>query len=759
MRKFLVRRTHGVRIPARRRLFLGLLPAVVAAGAVLTGPPAVLAADGATRTARTTYVVNTAKSQIDVTATYTIKNTTPSHVKTVDCYQYWTCTQTTSYYFDKTYFIVDFASGPIAVTSNAGKVQQAVDSETSAGRVIKLTFPPVWYGQTRTVTATYSIPAGIDAPSGYRALKSYASICAMGNVYTEVDSGTVNVVIPDGFSMLTTSGDGLTNPSQANGQKTYSTSEPHALGCLVGSNPSGLVKKSAVVGGATVNLSSWPEDTSWTTRLNDYLAADLPKLQDVTGLPLPAGSVALTEGGQMEIGVGDIGGDAPWESMAPDVTESRVMRAAGTALYGPMFTDTWMSAGVAGYAAKVNGDVGTDCVQPTDGLNLTDWQTLSLSSSSNDRMQSELQYRASCAVVAKWAETIGPARFKEALVAAYKGETPYLGAGPAESLTTAGNPITAKALLDVIDERGMVPAGVSDLDQAQDMLAHYGVFNQADLEARSQARSRYHSLVQTAAGWKMPLVVRSAMGSWDFAAAGTAMDTTTQIFSFRDQAEKAIGGLKLDGTALQKDFESATRQADLDAVLTLARSEFEAVSKVVEATQLKDGSRTVLQTVGLLGTDTTTPLRQARTGLDNVKPADASSAAQSVIDAINKSSDQGLLRLVVAVGILLAALLLLVVGLLVRRRRRRRLLPVPPTDALSAAVVAVPQPDEASLEVAGGDAVVSGGGGSFDGAVMGEDATGGDATLAPSDPPVAATHEQGEIAPPALDPPIEGPAG
>jgi hypothetical protein len=42
---------------------------------------------------------------------------------------------------------------------------------------------------------------------------------------------------------------------------------------------------------------------------------------------------------------------------------------------------------------------------------------------------------------------------------------------------------------------------------------------------------------------------------------------------------------------------------------------------------------------------------------------------------------------------------------------------------------------------------------------MGEDATGGDATLAPSDPPVAATHEQGEIAPPALDPPIEGPAG
>jgi hypothetical protein len=73
----------------------------------------------------------------------------------------------------------------------------------------------------------------------------------------------------------------------------------------------------------------------------------------------------------------------------------------------------------------------------------------------------------------------------------------------------------------------------------------------------------------------------------------------------------------------------------------------------------------------LISTDLEGPLGQARTTLADVKPGDASNAAQTVIDAIDNSSDQGLLRAGLLTGALLAILLLVVVGLLLRRRRRR----------------------------------------------------------------------------------------
>lgn len=192
----------------------------------------------------------------------------------------------------------------------------------------------------------------------------------------------------------------------------------------------------------------------------------------------------------------------------------------------------------------------------------------------------------------------------------------------------------------------------------------------------------------------MPLAVRNPMASWDFSAAPTAIGTATQILTLRDQAAKNLPGLSLDGTPLQTLFESASTQSDLTVVLDMAKNEADAAATVGQATQLNDASRSILQTVGLIGTDLSVPLTQANTALKNVKPDDASASAQQVIDAINGSSDQGLIRVAVLIGLLLVVLLLvLLLVLFLRRRRRHAVLVLTPADGPLEAAVMTPTPE------------------------------------------------------------------
>src|SRR5450759_5161022 len=79
--------------------------------------------------------------------------------------------------------------------------------------------------------------------------------------------------------------------------------------------------------------------------------------------------------------------------------------------------------------------------------------------------------------------------------------------------------------------------------------------------------------------------------------------------------------------------------------------------------------------IGLLGTDVQTPLAQAKADLANVKPESATTSAQRVIDSIDKSKDQGLLRAGAVAGIL--ALILLLLALIVFLSRRRPAVVVP----------------------------------------------------------------------------------
>jgi hypothetical protein len=654
-------------------------PVVIAVSMLLVAPQTALAADGITETGTTTYEVVPSQNVITVTVKLSIYNGKPDTV---------TSTGSTYYYWNATSIAVEKEAGPVNVTSNAGGVAQTTTSSDKYYRYIKFTYPNVYYGQTRVVTATYSIPAGPHAPGGFRASSAYASLCAIGNGF---DTGSVSVVLPTDFNLYVDYGSQLDSTGASGGKQTFSSgtqASPYKFwSCVDAENPANLTHTSLTSGGQTFDIQGWPEDTTWKTSVQDEVSGDVQRLEDLTGLTMPGGTIKIVEAGDLQLGeYGGVYNALTSTASIPESAEKDIVAHELSHIWfnRKTLTDKWMSEGLAGYSEKAAGAGNyTACKDPgaypgKGSPDLTTWMALTNTSSTQDQNTLDWQYSASCYIFTSLADSMGPADFKAVLEALAANEMAYIGAEPGEQLANTSLPANSKQMLDMIDERGMVPAGFTDLDTTQTLLAKYGIFDSTTLAARSTARAAYHSLMTAAGKWKLPLAIRGPMSSWDFATAGTAMDTAKQVIGVRDSIVSLVPGLSLDGTVIQKKFESAATQVDLVDLLALIKKEADAAAKVAQATKLKDGSRTILQTIGLIGADLETPLKGARTDLQNVKPDTAVTQAQTVIDLVNGSTDQGMMR-AGAVGAALGLFLVLIVlVVLLLRRRKPALAPAPP---------------------------------------------------------------------------------
>ena len=710
---------HGKGIILRRRPILGLVPVILAATATATAtlasPQPARAAGGIVETGTTTYVVNPAKSEIDVTVQLAITNNIPFKETPVPCGSM-TCIQETDYLVGAAYVWVPIQAVAIkargetsgGAPSAARRVSVSTYKTSVDARELKLRFMSVGWGGTRHVTVTYIIPAAPHAPGGYRALKAYTEFCASGS---GVDSGSLSVVVPDGFDVAFSSGTKLVMSGDSKGVQTYGSgtvSAPYNLWtCVQAVNPSGLTTTSLTAGDQSFDMHAWPEDSTWASKVRDDILLDIPRLEELTGLQMPGGIVAINEAGNSELGeyAGMYDSTTKVATVTENTDEATVAHELSHIWFNPdLFTDTWMDEGFAGYSERVAGAANyKPCADPglypgTGSPNLMTWRYLSKDSTAADSKVVDWQYAASCSLVTEVADTIGPATFKTVLVAASKGEMAYVGAPPTEASPNGAPPNSAPNLLDLIEELGAVSAGSADQDKIEAPFVKDGIFTSLELDTRTQARSAYEQLSSTVGSWKMPLAIRRAMSWWEFPTAKTAMDTATQILTVRDQATKNLPGLSLDGTPLETMFESAKTQSDLDAALNLAKKVAAAAAKVQQAKLSNDGSRNILQMIGLIGTDLSGPLVQSNTALKNAKPDDATAAAQKVVDAVNGSSNQGLMRVGLATGILVVALLLLFLLVVLLRRRGRSRNAVAATVAVAPAVAPVDDSFAASPE-------------------------------------------------------------
>lgn len=646
-----------------------LAPVLLVGYVALATPQVARAANGMTETGTTTYEVVPEASQIRVTVQVSIYNGKPSQAEpggVVD------------YYWNNTEIGVEKQAGAVTVASNAGAVYQNEVSSDRYYRYLELTYPNVYYGQTRVVTATYTIPAAPHDAGGFRAGKAYSSLCAMGN---GVDVGTVNVVIPNGYTFYYDAGGEMSPSTASAGKRTYTSgplTAPYKFWtCVDAEQEASLLHTPVTAGSQAFDIQAWPEDPAWSAVVGADITTDVPALETLTGLKMPGGTVAILEAGDQQLGeYGGIYNSATSTAQIPEtIQEDTVAHELSHIWFNHnLFADKWMSEGLAGFSEQAAGAGNyTPCAEPgaypgTGSPNLTVWQLLNNNSTTQDDQVSVYQYGASCYTFTTLAADMGPANLKLVLKAAYADQMAYESTAD-EKLAGASLPLSSKELLDLIDERGMVPAG-EDLDTAQTLFAKYGIFDAATLSDRSTARSTYHELASAAKSWKLPLAIREPMANWEFDSAQAAMATAEQIVDSRDSIQKLIPDLPLDGTTLQKQFEAAATQTDMDSLLSLIKKEADAAVRVDRATKLLSNSRSILESIGLLGTDVQTPLTQARADLANVKPESATTSAQRVIEGIDKSKDQGLLRAGSAAAVVAVILLLLALVVFLRQHRR-----------------------------------------------------------------------------------------
>jgi hypothetical protein len=443
------------------------------------------------------------------------------------------------------------------------------------------------------------------------------------------------------------------------------------------------------VGNQTFELHGLPGDAAWQASLATNLPILVPALQELTGLEMPGGTVVVTE---VAYTFNDAGIHFDPATATLDIPQSASPGQIAHALShiwfnSSLFADTWVNEGLATYSERAAGDgnytpcTNTPAYPGTREPDLTAWQSLDVNATIAAQNLYDWQYAASCAFFSTVAESMGSANFRAVLLAAASRapayvSTPTGASGKAPGPTPA--PITSRYLLDLIDERGMVPAGIADLDKTQALMAAEGLFDATTLAERAAARALYHAEVGRAGSWRLPAVVLDPMESWHFAAAQTAMTSVGQVLDLRDQLSKGTPAVTLDGTVVQDAFEAATAESSLADVIDRERQTVSAAAKVAAAQKIRKTDHGFVQSIGLIGVNLDTPLGRAGKELAKVEPDLATRDAQSVIDDIDAATTVGWLRVALAVGVVgLIGLVGIWIVFLLRRRSRRRRAGVP----------------------------------------------------------------------------------
>ena len=366
-----------------------IAPVLIAGSLLLVSPPMALADKGMIETGTTTYEVIPSKNLIAVTIKISISNNKPD---SGGYYYFWNATE----------IAVENQASAVSATSNAGRVSQSTRTTDKYYRYIKLSYPDVFYGQTRVVTASYTIPAGPHAAGGFRASSAYASLCAVGN---GTDTGSVSVILPSGFDLYVDNGSPLPNAGTSGGKQTFSSgtqASPYKFWtCVDAEDEANLTHTPLTAGGQTFDIQGWPEDAAWKVTVRNEVTSDAQALEDLTGLQMPGGKITIVEAGDLQLGeYAGLYNSLTHTASIPESAEPDVVAHELSHIWfnRDMLTDKWMSEGLAGYSEKTAGPNNyTACADPgvypgTGSPNLSSWMALTKDSTVQDQNVLNWQY-------------------------------------------------------------------------------------------------------------------------------------------------------------------------------------------------------------------------------------------------------------------------------------------------------------------------------------------------------------------------------
>ena len=678
---------HG----SRQRRAAVLLAMIISAGALQLGlPTPAAAADGLTETAVTTYTVNSAAGRLDVRIDVTVRNTKANTTTYDPCiklvydpiYGYHTvsgtCPQTTRYYVNEAYVWLESGATSIKVTANAGAAKVTLYKKGDGYNEYRITYKAVYKGQTRSLGVTYQIPGG--APRSNAATRigaAYVSFCVTANGY---DSGSTRVLIPAAFDVTVDAQNGTFSKSSANDIVTYSTPsmvKPEDFwACIDGDNIGGFKKTSLTSpSGRSIEIQAWPEDADWHGQVTRQIEVSLGKLETLIGRPLPgSGTVVVREVSDAGLGayIGTFDADTSVARVSEDFTQPGVVahELSHAWFNDSLFSGRWLSEGSAGWAESTITHLA--CTQPgvypgAGKPSIASWTFAGPKATDQELDVVAYEYAASCYIVSAVVTEIGETRMRDALAALMDRSLAYQSG----DIVLAGRSGSQdwRKWLDAVDELGMIPAGVEDLDFVQNLLFKYGAAPDGSLAARSTARATYHDLARSVGDWILPEAILRPMSEWRFDDANAAMNLEAAAFSTAQAVSAELPEVNA-ATGPVRDLVAAARfTTDLQAALDRASEQKAAADLVTAAKRKVDAERNIVDQIGLLGTDLQPIVVSGIAAVTNIDLAAAQVHALRIDRALTDAPTEGVIRVGAAVGLLL--LLVLALALLRRRRQRR----------------------------------------------------------------------------------------
>lgn len=696
------------RAPAHRLARLCMAVLVAAGLALALPPPAALAADGVVETGATTYELVPEKGVLKVTINLRVRNEIPSGSEWYPCpewvYDPWlgyypvpsTCRRPIHYYINETYVWLERSARNIRITADRGAVSRRVEQRGETIVVYRISFQSLFRGQTRSIRITYEVPGGKPrSGTDTRIGRAYANFCVAAN---GLDGGTVRVVVPDAFEMEVWPE--AMEATRSGGRVVYESGSiadtTEFFRCLEGTNEAGFARTVATSpAGRTVIIEGWPEDPEWREAMGTEVPVTVAGLEALIGRPLPGdGPITIRQVSHSAIGR-DYAGTFDVDTGVARISETYatpgvVAHELAHAWFNTeTFAATWMSEGLASWAERVSPTAGPPCTAPGPypghgSIDLDEWIILGPRATEAQRALVAYLYDASCWIATDLANRMGEERMGEVIRALLDRRGVY--GDDAGGMQSGSGPVDWQGFLDAVDEIGLVPAGVADLEYAQDLLLYYGVAEPAELRGRAEARAAYHELAADLGAWAMPEAVRVPLEVWDFGEARTLIATAREVLELVRQADASLAGIGAATGPARSAFEEARDAGDLAQAREIAADQSAAALDVADALEALSEPRDPIEEIGMWGVDLEPVVGRAVTAVRAADATAAAAAADEIRDQLARATEVGTQRVGLAVGGVLVALL--VAGAAVRVRRRR---PAQPDPGLAIAGT-VPEP-------------------------------------------------------------------
>jgi hypothetical protein len=531
--------------------------------------------------------------------------------------------------------------------------------------------PNLFSGQSQTFELTYELPNQPPRSDGLsRVNDAFVSLPA----FASGDPGltSLEVRVPDRYDVEVV-GPALARRSEGDEiVLTADAIDDPALftTTVVATDDDRLRRRTDELGGADVEVLSWPDDPEWADFVAQHLDVGVPTMTELIGQPWPVtdqldvietaapyayGYAGWYDSHQNAISVGD--------ELNPVVI---LHELAHVWFNQELFDSRWINEGFAEeYATRTLAEMG----QPQDdaggvdraapaAVALNQWDNPAVVDEDSAAVE-EYGYAASRHVVHQLVEEVGIEEMRQVIAGAAADDISYTGDDDPELAQGQA----WQRFLDLLEN-------LAGSRRATELFDAYVVSDQERelLPERSEARTSYAALEERGGEWAPPLQVRQDMAGWRFELAEAAMAEADEVLGWRDDIEAVVDGLDVGTPALEESYESAQDVAD---VLASAEETLEAAEAYRDAEARLDAGSGLLGTVGLWWADTGGQLDEARQELEHGDPTASVAASLGLQRRLDNATRDGALRVGAGAGLALTGGIGVPRALRWHRRRRQ----------------------------------------------------------------------------------------